>query len=193
MLDVCKTRRPLDGGLTELAVVLRHVQRRRGAAAEPVSADDVERAIEKLAALGGGLGLITIGGRPFVRSVPAELSTDGNALIDLAHTLGGYFSRADVAANLKWSEARTGDALTALAKYGLVLIDDPPAAAGAAATAAARLYWCPAVSLEAAVEEYQQREGLAVTGFGGTELVTLESAANVDAAGLAQPTAPPFQ
>ena len=179
VLDVCKARRAFDGGLTELPAVLRHVQRRRGAAADPISADDVARAIDKLEALGGGLGIVTIGGRPFVRSVPAELSTDGNALIDLAHTLGGFFARADVAANLGWSDARTSDALTALAKDGLILVDDPPGSGTStgAATAAMRLYWCPAVGMEAAVEEFQRREGLPVTGFGGADLTTLESAA----------------
>lgn len=59
-------------------------QRRRGAAADPVSEDDLARAIERLAGLGSGFGLVTIGGKQFVRSVPTELSTDSNSLIELA-------------------------------------------------------------------------------------------------------------
>jgi ESCRT-II complex subunit VPS22 len=197
VLDVCKARRAFDGGFTELSLVLRHVQRRRGSSADPISAEDIVRAIEKLSVLGGGLGIVNIGNRPFVRSVPAELSTDGNALIDLAHKLGGFFTRGEIAANLRWEEERMNTALTALAKDGLLLVDDPPTASArgggggggvvagrrkkdAAAIAAEkqklaanRIYWCPAVGMEAAVEEFQRREKLPVVGFKG--LGTIEN------------------
>jgi ESCRT-II complex subunit VPS22 len=196
VLDVCKARRAFDGGFTELSAVLRHVQRRRGSTADPISAEDIIRAIEKLSVLGGGLGIVTIGTRPFVKSVPAELSTDGNALIDLAHKLGGFFTRGEITANLRWGEERMSDALTALAKDGLILVDDPPssstssgqgtgagvavhraaATAGAVdkvALAANRIYWCPAIGMETAVEEFQRREKLPVVGFRG--LGTIEN------------------
>jgi ESCRT-II complex subunit VPS22 len=165
VLDVCRARRQYDGGLTELAVVHRHVSRRRGGAADPINEDDIVRALQKLSVLGGGLGVITVGGRRFVRSVPAELSTDANAILELAGVLGGFFQRADVASNLGWGEERTSDALTALAREGLILVDDPPDVP--AEHPAHRMYWCPAVGMEEAVEEYQRREGLTVTGFRG--------------------------
>jgi len=191
VLDVCKARRAFDGGFTELSAVLRHVQRRRGSTADPISEEDIVRAIEKLSVLGDGLGIVKIGTRPFVRSVPAELSTDGNALIDLAHKLGGFFTRREIAANLRWGEERMSDALTALAKDGFVLVDDPPLSSYSSSTgeelggggglatvdkvtlAANRVYWCPAVGMEAAVEEFQRREKLPVVGFKG--LGTIET------------------
>jgi len=160
VLDVCRARRDYDGGLTDMAVLHCHVQRRRGAAADAVSPEDVTRAIDKLAALGGGLGVVRIGGRAFVRSVPAELSTDGNALLALAAAERGFFSRARAERALGWGEERVGDALGALARDGLILVDDPP-------DGAPRLYWCPAVGMEAGVEELQRREGRPVTGFRG--------------------------
>jgi hypothetical protein len=121
------------------------------------------------------------------------LSTDGNALVDLAHKLGGFFTRGEIAANLHWEEERMSGALTALAKDGLLLIDDPPSTAATTAggggrgggarvagkksvevlerekavLAANRIYWCPAVGMEAAVEEFQRREKLPVVGFNG--------------------------
>lgn len=49
-----------------------------------MSEDDLLRAIEKLGGLGSGFGVVRIGAKSFVRSVPTELSTDSNALIDLA-------------------------------------------------------------------------------------------------------------
>lgn len=48
------------------------------------------RAIEKLRSLGGGFGVVRIGPRQFVRSVPTELNTDTNAIIELAQVgVGG--------------------------------------------------------------------------------------------------------
>ena len=176
VLDVCRARRAYDGGLTDLDVVVHHVQRRRGGAADPVTADDVARAIDKLSALGGGLGVVRAGGRPYVRSVPAELSTDGDAVVALAARRGGFFAGAELTVGLGWGQARAGDALAALLRDGLLLVDDPPAAAkakagagaaGGAAPAPARLYWCPAVGRECGTQELQRREGLAVTGFQG--------------------------
>lgn len=165
VLDVCKARRAFDGGFSEMSAVLRHVERRRGSAADPISSDDIARAIEKVSVLGGGFGVVKIGGKSFVRSVPAELSTDGNALIELAQKLGGFFTRDDIKTHLKWGPERVSDALTALAKDGLLLVDDPPPLLGG--KSASRLYWCPAVGMESAVEEYQRQQGLPVVGFRG--------------------------
>lgn len=64
-------------------------QRRRGSRADPVSEDDLLRAIEKLSGLGSGFGAVRIGAKQFVRSVPTELSTDSNALIQLAEVGAG--------------------------------------------------------------------------------------------------------
>lgn len=55
-----------------------------------MSEDDLVRAIEKLRSLGGGFGVVRIGPRQFVRSVPTELNTDTNAIIELAQVgVGG--------------------------------------------------------------------------------------------------------
>lgn len=168
VLDVCKSRRPIDGGLTLLDTVVKHVERRRGSSADPISSDDVVRAIEKLSILGGGLGIVSIGKRLFVRSVPSELSKDGNTIIDMAHTLGGFFTRPDIAANLGWEEERISECLMGLARSGLLLVDDPPLSSLGTSYSDAervkrRIYWCPAVGMAAAVEEYQRRNNLQVT------------------------------
>ena len=178
VLDVCKARRAFDGGFSEMSAVLRHVERRRGSTADPISADDISRAIDKLSVLGGGFGVVKIGGKPFVRSVPAELSTDGNALIELAQKLRGFFTREDIKSNLNWVPERVSDALTALAKDGLILIDDPPPPLPGGKSAP-RLYWCPAVGMESAVEEYQRKEGLPVVGFRGMGTIDVTESGTV--------------
>ena len=56
------------------------MQRRRGTAAEPVSTDDIVRAIGKLKALGNGFRLVKLGNKSLVQSVPGELSQDRTKL-----------------------------------------------------------------------------------------------------------------
>lgn len=151
ILDVCKTRRAIDGGLTALGIVFRLVSQRRGTRADPITEEDIIRAIEKLSVLGSGFGIVEIRGRKYVRSVPAELSNDGNDLIDLAHRLGGFFRHDQAVRQLKWPPERVSDGIAALARDGLLLVDDPP-------LGKARIYWCPAVPMDLAVDEFKRKE-----------------------------------
>lgn len=65
------------------------VQRRRGSVAEPISSDDVVRAVEKLKVLGGGFGLTKVGAHTYVRSVPGELNLDTNKVLQVAQVRDG--------------------------------------------------------------------------------------------------------
>lgn len=107
--------------------------------ADPVSEDDIIRAIGTLRCLGGGFGLATIGGRTYVRSVPGELDTDKNRAIEVAaRDRRGCVGVADLAARAGWSEIRAEDVLRALLREGLALLDcgDP---------GSQDLYWFPCV------------------------------------------------
>jgi ESCRT-II complex subunit VPS22 len=59
-------------------------QLRRGAVADAVSEDDLISAIKQLKVLGGGFGVVNIGNKKLVSSVPRELNRDHNALFELA-------------------------------------------------------------------------------------------------------------
>lgn len=59
-------------------------QRKRGFAAEAISVDDLERAMERLAVLGGGWGVVAVHGQRYVRSQPIELSADLGAALTFA-------------------------------------------------------------------------------------------------------------
>jgi hypothetical protein len=48
------------------------------------SRDSQVRSLKKLRVLGGGFELLSIGGRSYVRSVPGELNTDKNRVLELA-------------------------------------------------------------------------------------------------------------
>jgi hypothetical protein len=73
-----------------VSLVIRHfiLQKRRGPNADPVSEDDILRAIGKLKALGSGFRVIKVGSQRLVRSVPGELNTDKSILLELAQTNG---------------------------------------------------------------------------------------------------------
>lgn len=64
------------------------MQRRRGSRADPVSEDDILRAIAKLSALGSGFSVFKVGSQKLVRSVPGELNTDKSAVLELAQGHG---------------------------------------------------------------------------------------------------------
>ncbi|KXZ41680.1 hypothetical protein GPECTOR_323g36 [Gonium pectorale] len=144
VVEACLASRPLNGGIMELPALLRAVTRRRGGGAEPVSEDDVVRAIKKLRVLGGGFDLVTIGGRSYVRSVPGELSTDSNRALEVAQGKG-FTSVADLARATGWNAGRADDVLQALTRTGLAWVDD-------GAPDGVRLFWFPCLGggLEAA-------------------------------------------
>ncbi|EFN53961.1 hypothetical protein CHLNCDRAFT_36297 [Chlorella variabilis] len=208
VVEGCITSRPITGGFIELSRVHEYVRRRRGSRADPVSEDDLLRAIEKLQGLGSGFGVVRIGNRSFVRSVPTEISTDSNTLIELAERSGGYFSLADAVAATGWQEARLRDALGAMAREGLLLIDDQPGAAPAAATgplaaggaspaALPRLYWVPAVGLLPGTDRYRRDaglEGIPLPPTADIATATLAGAGEAQAPGqvrVEQPAVPP--
>jgi len=56
--------------------------------ADEVSEDDLINAIKQLKVLGGGFGIVSIGSKKLVSSVPRELNRDHNALFELAQARG---------------------------------------------------------------------------------------------------------
>ena len=77
MQHVCVTRLCKDTRSCSL-------QRRRGSAADPISTEDILKALENLAPLGSGLGTVTVRSSQYVRSQPVELSTDGSSILSFA-------------------------------------------------------------------------------------------------------------
>ncbi|GLC33277.1 hypothetical protein PLESTB_000351600 [Pleodorina starrii] len=138
VVEACLATRSLNGGLMDLASLLRYVSKRRGSQAEPVSEDDVVRAIRKLRVLGGGFDLVTIGGRQYVRSVPGELNLDKNRALEVAQGKG-FTSVAQLCKATGWPTGRADDVLQALAREGIAWVDD-------GAPDGVRLYWFPCLS-----------------------------------------------
>ena len=115
------------------------LQRRRGTAAEPVSTDDIVRAIGKLKALGNGFRLVKIGNRSLVQSVPGELSQDKNETLNMAQG-AGYTSEDELMQKLRWSHTRASETLANLLKEGLAMLDE-------GSPHGKLLYWFPCLQI----------------------------------------------
>ena len=153
--DCCLASRAHDGGLCTLDALVERVNKRRGSVAGDVSADDVERAIEALGALGGGWSVdasssasalaASLGrnkSNKMVRSVPLEMSDDVNACIARAReTSQGCLSASALAETSGWTLERARDALESAVKLGISLVDDQH-------ESGVRAYWFPAFRLE---------------------------------------------
>uniref|UniRef100_A0A7S3QMV5 Vacuolar protein sorting-associated protein n=2 Tax=Dunaliella tertiolecta TaxID=3047 RepID=A0A7S3QMV5_DUNTE len=139
IIEACWATRAANGGLMDVRSLLRMVNKRRGKLAEEVSLDDVERAIKKLKALGGGFELVRIGGSKYARSVPGELNMDKNEVLGVAQVAGGFVAASELERNLKWTPVRVQEVLQGLLAEGLAMVDD-------LAPEGERLYWFPCLS-----------------------------------------------
>lgn len=139
ILDVCEAKKDMDGGLSDLDMVVDRVRKRAGTALASHGGlrGDVFHAVERLSVLGSGIGIVMLDGKEFVKCTATELSSDCTKILDLFHAFQGRITRVDAMDALKWPEDRVADCLTTLAREGMVMIDDP-------GEAMPRLYWCPA-------------------------------------------------
>ncbi|WIA20184.1 hypothetical protein OEZ85_006032 [Tetradesmus obliquus] len=137
LVEACLASRQLNGGLMELGALRAAVERRRGSRSDPVSEDDIVRAVRKLKVLGGGIDIVTIGRGTYIRSVPGEFNTDKNKVMELAQA-AGYISAGQLASTAGWSSQRCERVLAELLKEGMAMIDD-------GAPDKIRLYWFPAL------------------------------------------------
>ncbi|KAK9842946.1 hypothetical protein WJX74_004716 [Apatococcus lobatus] len=141
IVEACLATRAYNGGLMDLPALRRYVQRRRGSLADPISEDDILRAIGKLKALGSGFAVERIGKQALVRSVPGELNTDKNKLLELGQATG-YISEQETRHKAGWTERRFDENIQALLREGLAMVDDSPGGG--------RLFWFPCLSSQLA-------------------------------------------
>ncbi|KAI0180259.1 ESCRT-2 complex [Hypoxylon sp. FL1284] len=138
VVEVCGATRPDNGGLIGVRELRERVVRGRMEGAPAVADDDVLRAVATLRPLGSGYSVVRVGNRPYVRSVPKELSTDQSAVLDAAQLLG-YATASLLMANLGWSRARARTALDDLLAEGMLWLDRQ---------APEWEYWSPAFMLD---------------------------------------------
>lgn len=137
VIECCMQRRSY-GGLVDIECVHSYVRRRRGLEAQSedakvgdssssamssnVSIYDIIRSISKLKVLGNGFAIVNIGSRNFVRSLPRELATDENEILEMASS-SGYVSEHDVVSKHNWSKTRFDECMKILLDEGLAMVD----------------------------------------------------------------------
>lgn len=122
IVDVCMSTRSANGGLIDMQDLLRRLKLMRGSRASAISSDDVERAIRKLAVLGNGFSLISVGPRKLVMSVPYEMGRDSEVVLAAAQETG-YVTLTKMQAVERWDEARFRRTMTTLIREGMCWID----------------------------------------------------------------------
>eukprot|EP01134_Creolimax_fragrantissima_P001324 CFRG1324T1 len=136
IVEVCLASQTRNGGLMELQEVLESLKSIRPKNAPVVSADDCERAVNKLKSLGKGFDILKIGKQKLIQSVPAELNRDHAAALNLAAGTG-YVSMTQLCNDLGWSALQSKNCIDFLLREGLAWQDGQ---SGQGMT-----YWFPAL------------------------------------------------
>ena len=89
-----------------------------------LSTEDIMRAVEKLAILGGGFKLIKIAGNPMIISVPIEMNTDHEYVISAASDEGGFVTEELMRGLYGWTADRFQTIIGPLLQEGIVWVDE---------------------------------------------------------------------
>lgn len=89
-----------------------------------LSIEDLMRAVEKLAVLGGGFKLIKIAGNPMIISVPIEMNTDHEFVISAASDEGGFVTEELMRGLHGWTADRFRTIINPLLQEGIVWVDE---------------------------------------------------------------------
>ncbi|KAK9315042.1 EAP30/Vps36 family-domain-containing protein [Lipomyces starkeyi] len=131
IIEICRRTRDVNGGLMLVEDVKGRINSVPGR--PPVSQEDIVRAVNTLAPLGHGFGIVRLANKDFIRSVPQELSRDQAVAIEATQALG-YISVPILRDNLAWETARCIAVLDDLVASGLVWVDEQ---------ARPKEYWTP--------------------------------------------------
>ncbi|KAG5969100.1 hypothetical protein E4U56_008474 [Claviceps arundinis] len=131
IVEMCSATRGENGGLIGLREVRERLLARGGAegvaggnisGSGGISEDDVRRAVETLKPLGGSYGIVRVGHKEYIRSVPRELSNDQASAVEAAQALG-YVTVSMLHENLAWDRARCRTVIDDLVAEGMLWVD----------------------------------------------------------------------
>lgn len=122
IVEVCGATRAQNGGLIGLTELTERVAAGRMDGADPIADDDVRRAVQTLAPLGGSYAVVHVGRKEYIRSVPRELSNDQASVVEAVQVLG-YVSVGMLRDNLGWERARARTVIDDLVAGGMLWVD----------------------------------------------------------------------
>ncbi|VDO47965.1 unnamed protein product [Onchocerca flexuosa] len=125
IVEVCMSTNHINGGVMTVDELRNRLMRSRARTRrDPITTDDILRAVDKLKVLGNGFELIALGsGRFLVQSVPGELSMDDSRVLQLAED-AAYVTKELIMDRLRWDERRTNVVLEHLVKEGIAWVDN---------------------------------------------------------------------
>lgn len=106
VIEVCYATQMENGGLLSVSQVCRFLNEENEAFGhEWLRETDVVRAVDSLAPLGPGFVLEKIAGKQYIRSLPLELNTDQNVVLEAVEILG-YVTISILRDNYAWERSR---------------------------------------------------------------------------------------
>ncbi|CAD5223918.1 unnamed protein product [Bursaphelenchus okinawaensis] len=142
VVEVCMATSHLNGGIITIDDLRNRLLKSRSKTRkEPISQDDIIRAVKKLKVLGHGFELIPLGsGRFLIQSVPGELSMDDTRVLQLAEENQSHVSVELCVDSLRWEPERAKRILERLVQMEKAWVDSQ-----ASDTVH---YWFPSLFLE---------------------------------------------
>jgi len=143
VIDICLRTRIVNGGIIELQELTNRVTKLRSNSQQSITSNDIMEAMDKIKILGSGFGLIQLGKKEYIRSVPCELNNDHHEILMLAQNNDGKISQMDIHEKLGWELSRINHSMILLLQEGIAWIDRIPADNGT--TAMVNVFWFPSL------------------------------------------------
>lgn len=124
IIQITMQTRAANGGIMSVKDIYDRIKN-TGKLSHDLSMEDVSRAVEKLAVLGGGFKLIKIAGNPMIVSVPIEMNTDHEYVISAAsEDEEGYVTEELMRRMHGWTSERFRTIIHPLLQEGIVWVDE---------------------------------------------------------------------
>ena len=122
IIEECLRTRNLNGGLIEINELCAKIKNKRKKQASAISTDDIKCAITKVKSLGNGFGVITIGRKEMVKSVPMEFNRDHSQILSHCQaTACGTITQ--LMRKTKWPKTRVEQTLNMMLNEGIAWVD----------------------------------------------------------------------
>jgi len=120
IVEQCLITRKFNGGLMEIGDLLARIQKKKKNT--KISVEDLETAISKLRKLGSEFGIVRLGNKRVVKSVPVELNRDHHQVLEAAEKTASLTVK-EACNNLKWPKHRVKSVLGIMLEEGMSWID----------------------------------------------------------------------
>lgn len=119
IIEQCFRSRKYDGGLMEVDKLLQRIQQHKN---QKVTLGDIETAISKIRVLNPAFGIVKLGNKRVVKSVPVELNQDHNDILKIAEETASITVKEAVD-RLGWTVLRVKAVLKTMKDESMAWVD----------------------------------------------------------------------